>query len=51
MTNVYLHEAIYRGPEAIARLGQLRITICGAGALGSCWPTIWLARVFEAGGR
>jgi molybdopterin/thiamine biosynthesis adenylyltransferase len=35
MTNVYLHEAIYRGPEAIRKLGQLSVTICGAGALGS----------------
>lgn len=35
MTDVYLHEAIYRGPEAIARLGQFRLVICGAGALGS----------------
>lgn len=35
MTNVYLHEAIYRGPEVIAQLGQIHVTICGAGALGS----------------
>jgi molybdopterin/thiamine biosynthesis adenylyltransferase len=35
LTNVYLHEAIYRGPEAIERLGQFQITLCGAGALGS----------------
>lgn len=35
MANLYLHEAIYRGPEAIKRLGQIQITLCGAGALGS----------------
>lgn len=35
MTNIYLHEAIYRGPEAIKKLGQIQITLCGAGALGS----------------
>lgn len=35
MTNVYLHEASYRGPEAIKKLGQISVTICGAGALGS----------------
>ncbi|MDQ3814082.1 MAG: ThiF family adenylyltransferase [Armatimonadota bacterium] len=31
----FLHEAIYRGPSAIERLGQVRLTVCGAGALGS----------------
>jgi molybdopterin/thiamine biosynthesis adenylyltransferase len=35
MTNIYLHEAIYRGPDSIEKLGQFQITICGAGALGS----------------
>ncbi|MDX1615545.1 MAG: ThiF family adenylyltransferase [Candidatus Promineifilaceae bacterium] len=35
MTNVYLHEIIYRGPEAVEALGQTQITLCGAGALGS----------------
>lgn len=35
MTDVYLHESIYRGEEAIARLGKLDLVLCGAGALGS----------------
>ncbi len=35
MADKFLHEALYRGQEAIARLGQAQITICGAGALGS----------------
>ncbi len=35
MVDVYLHERIYRGPEAIEELGQVAITLCGAGALGS----------------
>jgi molybdopterin/thiamine biosynthesis adenylyltransferase len=29
------HETIYRGQELIAKLSRLRITLCGAGALGS----------------
>jgi molybdopterin/thiamine biosynthesis adenylyltransferase len=29
------HESLYRGPEALARLAALRLTLCGAGALGS----------------
>lgn len=35
MTDLYLHEAVYRGADAIAKLGQIQITLCGAGALGS----------------
>ncbi len=35
MLDAYLHERIYRGQEAIEKLGQLAITLCGAGALGS----------------
>ncbi len=35
MADKFLHETLYRGREAIARLGQAQITICGAGALGS----------------
>ena len=35
MTDVYLHEAIYRGRSAIEKLGTVKITLCGAGALGS----------------
>jgi len=30
-----LHESLYRGPESIARLAAGRLTLCGAGALGS----------------
>jgi hypothetical protein len=30
-----MHEEIYRGADAVARLGETRVTICGAGALGS----------------
>lgn len=29
------HEAIYRGQDLLLRLAQLRIALCGAGALGS----------------
>ena len=29
------HEALYRGPDFLARLGKLRVVLCGAGALGS----------------
>jgi molybdopterin/thiamine biosynthesis adenylyltransferase len=29
------HEALYRGPAVLARLAALRVTLCGAGALGS----------------
>ncbi len=35
MSDLYLHEGIYRGREAIQKLGQLQVTLCGAGALGS----------------
>ena len=35
MKDLYLHEGIYRGKEAIQKLGQLQVTLCGAGALGS----------------
>ena len=35
MTDIYLHEALYRGRPAIEKLGQASITLCGAGALGS----------------
>ena len=30
-----MHEALYRGADAIARLGAIKIAVCGAGALGS----------------
>lgn len=29
------HEAIYRGADQVAKLAQQRLTLCGAGALGS----------------
>src|SRR6516165_7195606 len=35
MADKFHHEAIYRGSEQIARLATQRLTICGAGALGS----------------
>lgn len=35
MSRKFLHESIYRGPEAIERLAAAKVTICGAGALGS----------------
>ena len=35
MADKFHHEAIYRGPEQIAKLANQPLTICGAGALGS----------------
>lgn len=35
MANKFHHEAIYRGADSIAKLGQVHLTLCGAGALGS----------------
>lgn len=35
MPGKFHHEQIYRGAEALARLAALRVTLCGAGALGS----------------
>jgi molybdopterin/thiamine biosynthesis adenylyltransferase len=35
MTNIHLHEMLYRGREAIEKLGAVSMAICGAGALGS----------------
>ncbi len=35
MNDLTLHESMYRGREAIHKLGQLQVTLCGAGALGS----------------
>jgi molybdopterin/thiamine biosynthesis adenylyltransferase len=34
-TETFLHEQLYRGADLLQRLGTLRITLCGAGALGS----------------
>jgi molybdopterin-synthase adenylyltransferase len=35
MADKFHHEAIYRGADQVTKLGDQRITICGAGALGS----------------
>jgi molybdopterin/thiamine biosynthesis adenylyltransferase len=35
MPGKFHHEALYRGPDALAKLAALPITLCGAGALGS----------------
>jgi molybdopterin/thiamine biosynthesis adenylyltransferase len=35
MAGKYHHEELYRGPDAAAKLAAVRITLCGAGALGS----------------
>lgn len=35
MDDALLHERLYRGAEALAKLGVVRVVVCGAGALGS----------------
>lgn len=35
MTDLYVHERLYRGEEALAKLSAVKIGLCGAGALGS----------------
>lgn len=35
MSNKFLHDEIYRGSEAVAKLAKPLVTVCGAGALGS----------------
>lgn len=35
MPGKFLHEEIYRGTDALAKLAEPRVAICGAGALGS----------------
>jgi molybdopterin/thiamine biosynthesis adenylyltransferase len=35
MAGKFHHESLYRGPELMAKLAALRVTLCGAGALGS----------------
>lgn len=35
MAGKFHHEAIYRGAEPLAKLAEQRLTVCGAGALGS----------------
>lgn len=34
-TDSLYHERLYRGTEALDKLGRLRLTVCGAGAVGS----------------
>jgi molybdopterin-synthase adenylyltransferase len=35
VNDLTLHEGIYRGKDALQKLGQAQVTVCGAGALGS----------------
>jgi molybdopterin-synthase adenylyltransferase len=35
MSDLFLHERIYRGQAAIQALSEVRLVVCGAGALGS----------------
>lgn len=35
MRDTFHHEALYRGDAALARLAALKLTVCGAGAVGS----------------
>ena len=35
MAQLFLHEELYRGRDAIERLGRVKLIVCGAGALGS----------------
>jgi molybdopterin/thiamine biosynthesis adenylyltransferase len=35
MYELYYHEGLYRGEDALARIGQVRLVVCGAGAVGS----------------
>ena len=35
MPGKFHHENLYRGPELLAKLAALRVTICGVGAVGS----------------
>lgn len=35
MPGKFDHEQLYRGPDALARLGAMQVMLCGAGALGS----------------
>ena len=35
MAGKFHHEQVYRGTELVAKLGELRVTLCGAGAVGS----------------
>src|SRR5919108_3259144 len=35
MAGKFYHEQLYRGADRLARLAAVRLTLCGAGALGS----------------
>jgi len=35
MREKFYHEGLYRGDEALRKLSQIRLTVCGAGAVGS----------------
>jgi len=35
MADKFHHEAIYRGADSLAKLADMHVTLCGAGALGS----------------
>lgn len=35
MRDKFYHEGLYRGDKALQKLGQIRLTVCGAGAVGS----------------
>jgi molybdopterin-synthase adenylyltransferase len=35
MAGYFHHESLYRGPEMLQKLSALRLTLCGAGAVGS----------------
>lgn len=35
MADKFHHEAIYRGADSLAKIAQVHLTLCGAGALGS----------------
>jgi molybdopterin/thiamine biosynthesis adenylyltransferase len=35
MPGTFHHESLYRGPDPLAKLSSLRLTLCGVGAVGS----------------
>ena len=35
MADKFHHEAIYRGADSLAKIAEVKLTLCGAGALGS----------------
>ena len=39
MSRKFLHEEIYRGAEALAKLAEPQIVVCAPGALGRIWST------------